>query len=198
MLKRGSLVGHVVQIKRLEKKDPAAEVVASSCVGFSERFHLLISQVQGLDIPQRSDPARLTYIATITGHAEPAVRQWFEQDGLPSDEILQSLVRFFLHHTACHTSALRVESWLRYGEEATPNPFAGEAEDDTVVALQAKAFQLLNETVKERDILLCSYDMALVLEELQKLLKEFGVGLTDQVPASMKELVVGLLAKHSK
>ena len=166
--------------------------------GFSGRFHVLIDQTEGLGIPARDKRGRLSHIAKITGHSKPAVSEWFKKNKLPSEEVFCSLIRFFLHHTSVKVSALRVESWLRYGDEATPNPFDIAPQEEKTEALRPVAFRLLTETVKEHQIGISTYDMQAVLDDTLELLGDFGVGPSDDIPQPMKDLVAGFIAKHAK
>jgi len=169
-----------------------------SSEGFSDRFNELIDQVQDLGIPARDVRGRQSKIAKMTGHSKPSVSDWLAKDKLPNDEIFPSLIRFFLHHTPYSLNALRVESWLRYGEEATPNPFTLDEHQEETEALNLIAFQLLTDTVKEKQIGVSSYDMQAVLDDIYDVLKSFGVQPGDEVPKPLTKLVSTFITKHSK
>lgn len=162
--------------------------------GFSQRFHQLLDAAVGLDVPKKHSGLRQAYIAQLTGQSQQAAHAWLENDQLPCDDVLQSLVRFFLHHSQCQVSALRVESWLRYGDDATPNPLLLEVADDLQVALRARALRLLNEQIKEDDIPLSAYQLQPLLDDLCRLL----AGVHEQTAATLKSSLLHLLDKHAK
>lgn len=166
--------------------------------GFSLRFHQLLDCVADLDIPKEHARSRQAYIAQVTGQSEHAAHAWLELDQVPSDDVLESLVRFFLHYTHCQVSALRVESWLRYGDDATPNPFLLESSDDVQVALRSKALRLLNDQVKEDDIALSSYQLQPLLDDLCRLLKSAEHEEKNLAAETLKAPLLRLLDKHAK
>ncbi len=167
--------------------------------GFSERLNHLIDLTQGLDIPALQHRGRLAYVAKITGHSKPAVADWLKKNKPPRDDTLRSLVSFFLHHIDGNYNTLRVESWLRYGEEATSNPFTSarqEESDDT--ALRPLAFGLIAEAGRRMDLTVASYELQAVLEDTLIMLKDYGVNGSADIQEPMTDLVSYYIQQHPR
>jgi len=162
--------------------------------GFSSRLHCLIDQVEGLGIPKREERGRLSSIAKLTGHSKPSVSEWFKKDKLPSDDIFTALVRFFLQYIESDESSIKIESWLRYGEEATPDPFSGIAKNDKQETLNKVALELLTIVVKEDKVSVSDTDLDCVLADTINMIEDYGV--INQVGAPL--LIYGLIRIYIK
>ncbi|MES9906743.1 MAG: hypothetical protein ABW168_29200 [Sedimenticola sp.] len=91
---------------------------------FSRRFADLIDETVGLNIPDSREEGFLTAVSKVTGHSKPAVSVWFKKNRCPGRNTFAALVRFFLQYSKYkHIDPRLVESWIRYGEVATPCPF---------------------------------------------------------------------------
>lgn len=169
-----------------------------SRAGFSVRLHRLVDQVEGLEIPGSDERGRLSRIAKLTGHSKPSVSEWFKKDKLPSEDIFSALVRFFLQYIECNELPVRVESWVRYGEEATPNPFEKTSKNDNREELKDLALELLYVVVKDDHISINDADMDCVLADTIDMLKNFGVNTREGVPELIFSLIRGYVKNHAK
>lgn len=166
--------------------------------GFSVRLHRFIDQVQGLDIPGSEERGRLSAIAKLTGHSKPSVSEWFKKDRLPSEDIFTALVRFFMQYIECNESTVKVESWLRYGEEATPDPFEKTAKNDNREQLKELALELLSVVVRDDHISINDTDLDCVLDDTMEMLKNFGVTESEGVPELIYSLIRSYIKNHAK
>ncbi len=165
--------------------------------GFSVRLHRLIDQVEGLEIPGSEERGRLSAIAKLTGYSKPSVSEWFKKDKLPSENIFTALVRFFLQYIECNEIPVRVESWLRYGEEATPDPFEKTAKNDNREELKDLALELLSVVVKDDHVSINDTDLDCVLADTIGMLKNFGVNSSDGVPELIFSLIRSYIKNHA-
>lgn len=166
--------------------------------GFSIRLHRFVDQVRGLDIPGSEERGRLSTIAKLTGHSKPSVSEWFKKDKLPSEEIFASLVRFFMQYIDCNESPVKIESWIRYGNEATPDPFANTQRNDNREKLKGLALNLLSVVVKDDNISVKDTDLDLVLDDTIEMISSFGVTDTDDVPELIYTLIRSYIKNHAR
>lgn len=160
--------------------------------GFSERLHHFIDQVVGLDIPGSEERGRLAAISKITGHSKPSVSEWFKKDKLPSDDIFSALVRFFLQFIDCYESPIKVESWLRYGEEATADPFAQSPVNVNRERSKDLALELLTIVVRDDKVSVEATDLDGVLEDTIKMIGDYSLNEMTSAEA-MPELIFSLI-----
>lgn len=156
--------------------------------GFSARLNIMIDRTQGLNVPSIDDRGRMAYIHKITGHSKPAVSDWLQKDVLPRDHTLRGLVAFLLRHIPGEYNLLRVESWLRFGDEATVCPFLASKPSEASIPLRPLAAQLIAVAGRELDLSVSSYDLQGTVDDVVRMLMDYGVASEDDIQDPMREL----------
>lgn len=157
--------------------------------GFSERLNYLMDQAEGIEIPDKDGRGRPTFLHKVTGSSRPATSDWVLHNKPPRDKTLRSLVVFFLHHISGDHNPVRVESWLRYGDQATPNPFAKGQQESDDTPLRLLAAKLVAEAGKALAVTVAGYDFKAVQDATIKMLKDYGVTNDADIQDGMIDLV---------
>lgn len=182
---------------RMQYKQEAEQYSESQVFsGFSDRLNLIIDKTEGLNVPSMDDRGRMAYIHKITGHSKPAVSDWLQKDILPRDQTLRGLVAFLLRHIPGEFNVLRVESWLRFGEEATPCPFTTARPSEDSMAMRPLAAQLIAAAGKELDISVSSYDLQSTMEDVVSMLMDYGVNGKEDIQGPMHDLAKYYIQQH--
>ncbi len=164
--------------------------------GFSNRLNQLMDHTQDLNIPAMDERGRIAYIHKITGHSKPAVSDWLKKDILPRDQTLRGLITFLLRHIPGDHNVLRVESWVRFGEEATPSPLALNQEETDTESLRPLAAKLIAEAGKTLNLTVSRYDLQGTMEDVTQMLADYGVSSFEDIQPPMSDLAKYYIQQH--
>ena len=186
------------QFRREYREEAESQETEGVFPGFTHRLNLLIDKAEGLDIPSINDRGRMAYIHKLTGHSKPAVSDWLQKDTLPRDQTLRSLIAFLLRHIPGEHNVMRVEAWVRFGEEATTNPFSAPRAADDQTALRPLAAKLIAKSSKDMNISVSSYDLLGTMDDVVKMLMDYGVSGPDDIQGPMEDLTKYYIQQHQR
>jgi hypothetical protein len=164
--------------------------------GFSERLNLLMDHTEDLNIPAMDERGRIAYIHKITGHSKPAVSDWLKKDILPRDQTLRGLITFLLRHIPGDYNVLRVESWVRFGDEATPCPLSLNKGESDTVSLRPLAAKLIADAGKDLTLTVSSYDLQNTMEDVTQMLADYGVRSFEDIQQPLRDLAKYYIQQH--
>jgi hypothetical protein len=179
-----------------EKKDVGN---VSYAEGFSGRFHNIIDYAEDINIPSRDQRGRQAAIAKITNSSKTAVGGWLKDNKLPNDETLATCSRFFRLFSNVQPEPDLIESYLRFGDVVTKNPYKqspGKIVESEASDLRLKAFTILMEAARERQEGLVNYNIDSVLQDTMTMMQKLGITTDHDVQKSTKELIAMFIATN--
>lgn len=192
-----STTAHVIELrKQLKEALPSDTPTSLSEVfpGFSERFNKLIDMCD-LDIP-RLDDGRQAYIGNLFEASKPAAGDWLKKDCPPKPTTLRTIVISLLKHLKPEHQGdhhpLKVEAWMKYGDEAIGNPFAA-MEYDRLSPLVAT---LLARISKEIGVGPLAFNFDAALRETLALLREYNIQGTEQVGTGQRIVIAQIIRNN--
>jgi hypothetical protein len=165
--------------------------------GFSDRLHTIIDYAEEINIPSREQRGRQAAIAKITNSSKTAAGGWLKHNRLPNDETLATCARFFRQYSKVKPESKIIESYLRFGEEVTRNPYeqsAHKAVEGESSDLRLKAFTILMEAVRNRHEGLVNYNIDSVLEDAMDMIEKLGIKIDNDIKSGTKELIAMFIA----
>lgn len=176
------------EFKKLAKAD------GEGYPGSSERLNDFIDLAGHKDVPPLHR-GREAYIAMLTGSSKPAAADWLKWDKPPKDKSkegkasLLKLVTYFLKYIPGEYNPLRVIAWIRYGDDAVPDPFSHLRMADQAHALIPLAAQIIVEEAQNANINASEFDLQEVLSETVKVLNDFSLTHIDLVETTHRVII---------
>jgi len=183
---------NVVQLHREEFKNTPSASVEEIFPGFSERFNILLD-LSDLEIPKSRGKA--AYVAELFETSQMAPADWLKKDKPPKPATLRKIVIFLLNHIDKVYSSLKVEAWLKYGDEAVGNPFSYKEEEKSLIPLAAG---LISEVAKANKISAVSFELTKVLSAVVKTLSDFEVSDISLIERVHHEIVLQHIKANSR
>ena len=179
---------NVVQLhrQREEFNKTTLGTVTEVFPGFSNRLNILID-LTDLNIPPLDD-GRQSYISTLLQASKMAPGDWLKKDKPPKTATIRKLITFLLSHIPGEYNPLKVEAWLKYGDEALPNPFNSEQPDNQ--NLIPLATTLIVTVSKENNIPANEFDLSRVLNITVEMLADFGLDHESMIESVHKKIIL--------
>ncbi len=166
---------------------------SKGCPGSSKRLNDFIN-LANTDVPPLHN-GRDAFIARLADVSKTAAADWLKRDKPPKDTSdddkasLYKLVCYFLKYIEGQHKPLRVMAWIRYGEEAIPDPFARLRNRAHEQALLPLAAHLVVELAAIESIPTSSFNLETTLKDTAGMLVSFGISDIESVEDAHKIVI---------
>ncbi|MFC1336815.1 MAG: hypothetical protein G8D89_18305 [gamma proteobacterium symbiont of Clathrolucina costata] len=186
----------VVQLhKQIEEYSQVVPgTVAEIFPGFSERLNHLID-LTDLEIPPLDD-GRQAHIASLLQSSKMAPGDWLKKDKPPKTSTLRKLVTYLLRHISGNHNPLKVEAWLKYGDEALPNPFDQNTSDNQ--DLIPLATTLIVSVARENNIPANDFDLSKVLTTTVDMLADFRLSHESMIESVHRKIIAQYIKSNPR
>ena len=188
-------VTNVVSLHQLQKEfeETQAASITEHFAGFSQRMNELID-LTDIDIPAMHD-GRQAYLSSLLQSSKMSSADWLKKNRPPKASTLRNIVVYLLNHIPGSYNPLRVEAWLKYGDEAVPNPFEARLDNQSLIPLAAA---LIASEAKTLAIPPAAFDLNNVLSCTVDMLADFHITNESMVEAAHRQIIAQHIKLHPK
>lgn len=163
--------------------------------GFSVRFNIFLELCELEEpIPPLGD-GRVNFLVELFDTNRISVAQWLNKDMPPKTTTLRRIVRFLLKYIpGGDYHPVKVEAWLKYGEQAVRNPFVLHKTD----RLTPLAHTLINTISHEIGIPPASIMFERALNETLQYLKSLQLPNPPSVSLDQERIVAQIIRNNAK
>ena len=178
---------NVVSISKQQKeyRDVPSTDISEIYPGFSNRLNQIID-LTDLDIPALST-GRQAHMVNLFEASRVVVTDWLKNDKPPRPATLRKIVVFLLKHLGGIHNELRVEAWLKYGDEAVGNPFHNPT--GQLHPLTPLATILVHEETKRLNINALGLDLQACLVATVGTLIDFELSSVEQILPAHRNII---------
>lgn len=180
------------QIEEINQTTP--KVVTEEFPGFSDRLNKLID-LTDLGIPPL-DGGRQAHIASLLQSSKMAPGDWLKKDKPPKNSTLKRLVNYLLSHIDGSHSPLKIQAWLKFGDEAVNDPFCDPQPDNQYLIPLATA--LIVAVTRENGIPASEYELSRVLCETVEMLAGFNLTHESMIEPVHLQIIYQYIKSHPR
>ena len=162
--------------------------------GFSDRLNAFID-LTSVNIPPMNK-GRQTALAELFDVSKVVCADWLKKDRVPKVQTLRTMVATFLSYIDGDYNELRVEAWLKYGDEAIPNPFV--QVDEYQQHLLPIAASLVVQVVKRVNLSINEIDLDHAIKKTIEILKRFEIVDEHQIGDLHLESIADMIQQECK